>query len=86
MARLNKCYLPFIVTLISVSLMLGIVFYKPSINTVTYFELVEIEGIGDVKANRILDYVKMNDCEVEELILVDGIGDKLIDKLSKDFR
>ena len=67
--------------------MLGIVMYRQPIETVTYFELVEIEGIGDVKANRILDYVKgTENVEVEELLLLDGIGDKLVDKLSKAYR
>ncbi len=45
-------------------------------------ELMTINGVGEVKANAILEYRKKNNCfkNIQELKEVKGIGDKFLEK------
>ncbi len=58
-----------------------------NINTVSFDELLEIDGIGEVTAQKIIDYRVENNGfdELEQLKNVDGIGDKTFEMLSKYF-
>lgn len=69
-----------IAVVIIVSLLLSITsFYiidKPDITYATQEELQEIHGIGPILSEKIVRFVSLNDdCEIEELIKIDGIGE-----------
>ncbi len=59
----------------------NIVNYPLDINFATYDELVTLSGIGDDKAKRIVSYrqTKGYFYSIEEIMLVDGIGQKTFD-------
>jgi len=54
-----------------------------NINTATVQELITLTGIGEVKANSIVNYRTENGYfnSVDELINVKGIGEKILDKI-----
>ena len=61
---------------------LSFVFATVDINTATTAELSKIKGIGDKKAQSIIDYRAIH-CfnSVDELKLVKGIGEKSLEKI-----
>lgn len=60
---------------------------EPDIHNATYKELVAIQGIGDIKAHRILSYLESNkEAEIDDLDDINGIGPTLIERLEKEFR
>ncbi|MBW6489375.1 helix-hairpin-helix domain-containing protein [Sulfurimonas sp.] len=65
-------------------LILGAVlcFGAVDINKADKAELMSINGVGEAKANAILEYRKANECfsSVDELKEVKGFGDKFLDK------
>lgn len=78
-------------------LIFGILFYKPPLKNITDVQLSDIEGIKvtfvDGKINygpisaRILEYIKQNPyCKVDDLRIVKGVDDMIIDQLKKEFR
>jgi len=54
-----------------------------NINTATVEQLVELKGIGEVIAQRIIDYRQEHNGfkSVNELAAVKGVGDKTLEKL-----
>jgi competence protein ComEA len=54
-----------------------------NVNTATAAELTSISGIGESKAKAIVDYREKNGAfkTVDDLKLVQGIGDKLLEKV-----
>jgi len=57
---------------------------KTSIYDITIEELQNIHGIGQEKAELILEYINVNGLDdYEELLLIDGIGVKTIEILKK---
>jgi competence protein ComEA len=56
---------------------------KLDINSATVEQLVEINGVGDVLAQRIVDYRQSHKRfkSIDELSLVKGIGEKKLEKL-----
>lgn len=59
---------------------------KISINTATEAELLSLEGIGKVRAAKIIEYRTENGefSSIEEIKEINGIGDKIFEKI-KDF-
>jgi len=56
---------------------------KADINTATVQQLIEIKGVGDVLAQRIVDYRELHKefKSLDELNSVKGIGSKKLEKL-----
>lgn len=78
-------------------LILGILFYKPPIKNITDSELDAIKGIkvtfvdGNVNygviSARIVDYIDKNpSCTVEDLRIIKGVDDYIINQLKERFR
>ena len=65
-------------------LIMGVVllFGAVDINKADKAELMSIKGIGEAKANAILEYRKAKNCfsNIEELKEVKGFGDKFLEK------
>ena len=72
--------------LLSGLLISGAVLAKVNINTATVEELSRLNGIGQTKAQAIVDYREANGsfASVEDLTKVKGIGEKLLEKLRED--
>ncbi|PNV84069.1 MAG: DNA-binding protein [Sulfurimonas sp.] len=68
----------FLLLIIGVALSFGAV----DINKADKDELMSIKGVGEAKANAILEYRKANNCfsSVDELKEVKGFGDKMLEK------
>lgn len=58
--------------------------YPINLNTATYDELVTIDGVGDVRANQILQYRDAigGYSSVEQIKEISGIGDALYNQIS----
>ena len=56
-----------------------------NINQATKEELMEIDGIGEVLAQRILDFIAVNGpvSDLDELLKVNGIGEKKLEKIKE---
>ena len=84
--RLAKSYAIVLIVVLLISIMLGMVIYKPNIHNATIEELQEINGIGEVLSNRISLYLDLNkDACIEDLYDVDGVGRITIKKLKKEW-
>ena len=79
---MKKLYL----TILLVLFLATSAFAKVNINTATAEELASLSGIGKVKAEAIVAYRSTNGKfkTIEELNKVNGIGDKMIEKLKND--
>ena len=58
---------------------------KINLNTATYEQLCEINGIGDKTARSILEYRENHGGfkDVREIVMVDGIGEKTYEEIRK---
>ena len=80
----------FIITLLITVLVIApvfcIVFNKDSIHESTYEELVEINGIGDTLAIRVLSYLDSNKtCCIEDLDDIKGIGEGKLELIKRKY-
>lgn len=68
--------------LFSLMVFVGSLFGSVDINHASFGELTSLNGIGDSKAKRIIDYIKQNGCfdSVNQLTNVKGIGKGIINK------
>ena len=66
---------------------LSCVFYKPSIHEADYNDLIEVYGIGDELAYRIVHYLNEHpNYTIDDLIYVKGIGEVKLKALKGEFR
>ena len=55
---------------------------KINLNTATIEQLVELKGLGEVKAQKIVEYRnKHKFTSVDQIIEINGIGEKILEKL-----
>ncbi len=63
----------------------GLLFGVVNINTATLDELKALKGVGETKAQAILEYRKdQNFTSIDEIKKVKGIGDKLFQQIKND--
>lgn len=64
------------------TLLISFVFAGVDINSATPRELLELDGIGKAKAQKIIDYRELNGCfsSIDELARIEGISKKLVAK------
>ncbi|MGP1486171.1 MAG: ComEA family DNA-binding protein [Campylobacter sp.] len=69
-----------------VSMMLfSALFATVNINTASKQELMSLNGIGEAKANAIIEYRQAHKFnQIDEIKNVKGIGDKIFDKIKND--
>ena len=59
---------------------------KDDIHTATFEELVELDDIGEVLSVRILAHIETNeDCTVDELTCIKGIGEQRLKEIKKHY-
>lgn len=75
-----------LVSMMIVLFLAGAAFAKVNINTASVTELETISGIGQKKAEAIVQYREENGNfqSVDELVQVKGIGTKILKKISDD--
>ncbi|WP_299546383.1 helix-hairpin-helix domain-containing protein [uncultured Helicobacter sp.] len=62
------------------------IFAAVDLNTASKQELMSVKGVGEIKAQAILDYrAKQPFKSVEDLVNVKGFGDKSVEKLKNEF-
>lgn len=71
---------------VALLLLVGVLFAKVDINNASAKDLQTLKGVGDKKAQMIVDYrVKNGEFKsVEDLMKVDGIGKKIIEDNKKE--
>lgn len=95
--RIPKKVKIFLVCFLVTFLLLGILFYREPLKNITDSELDAIKGIkvtfvdGTVNhgviSQRIVDYIDQNpSCTVEDLRIIKGVDDYIINQLKKEFR
>lgn len=61
--------------------------YKPCIRNADINELILLDDIGEVLAERISSYLTLNpEADIDDLIEIDGIGNKRMKTLRKGYR
>ncbi len=82
-----KCVLIFATVAIITSIILLLIFYKPPLKNACIDDLKDIDGIGVYKAGAIVEYITYNqDATPEDLDIIDGIGEKTIEKVKEKYR
>ena len=85
--KYSRCAIIFTVTAIVTAIILFLILYKPPLKNACIDELKDIDGIGVYKAGAIVEFVTYNqDAEPEDLDVIDGIGEKTIEKVKEKYR
>jgi len=79
-----------VITILIIALLgipLGCYLYRPPLSEITYTELLEIDDIGEVLAQRVLTYLDTNkNATIEDLIHVEGIGEKRLESIKERWK
>ena len=76
-----------IIATVIFSFSLGIALYKPPIEEATVQELQAIDGIGETLSYRIVEYIDdAENFDINDLTNVDGIGEKRLKLVRKEFK
>ena len=82
-----KCVLIFVTVAIVTAIILFLILYKPPLKNACIDDLKDIDGIGVYKAGAIVEFITYNqDAEPEDLDVIDGIGEKTIEKVKEKYR
>ena len=82
-----KCVLIFATVAIVTAIILFLILYKPPLKNACIDDLKDIDGIGVYKAGAIVKYITYHqDAEPEDLDVIDGIGEKTIEKVKEKYR
>ena len=77
----------FLISAIVTALVLLVILYKPPLKNACIDDLKDIGGIGVYKARVIVEYITYNqDAAPEDLDIIDGIGEKTIEKVKEKYR
>ena len=68
-------------------LVIGVVFYKPPLKQITREQIDTLYGVGEIRLSQIEQFILENpSAKVEDLRMIKGIDDMIIDQLEKRFR
>jgi len=82
-SKVITLFLIFIILLSSILLISS----KPSIHDVSIEDLQNIKGIGSVLSDRVGSFLLTNpDCDIEDLLEVEGIGEERLELIRKEFK
>ena len=85
--KYGKCIVIFSISALLTAIILFLIFYKPPLKNACIDDLKDIDGIGVYKAGAIVEFVTYNqDAEPEDLDVIDGIGEKTIEKVKEKYR
>ena len=86
-ARILKTLICTLIFAMLLILVIGVVFYKPPLSSITYSELEAVYGVGEVRTHQIQEFILDNTkAKVEDLRMIKGVDDMIIDQLEKRFR
>ena len=86
-ARILKTLICTLIFAMLLILVIGVVFYKPPLSSITYSELESVYGVGEVRTQQIQEFILDNTkAKVEDLRMIKGVDDMIIDQLEKRFR
>ena len=85
--RLIKSYIIILIIVIILASIGGFIIYKPSVHDAEIHQLININGIGEVRAELIVTYLENNKtATIEDLERIDGIGCITLSKIRKRWR
>lgn len=77
----------FCLTAIVTALIVFMITYKPPLKNACIDDLKDIDGVGVYKAGVIVEYITYNqDATPEDLDIIDGVGEKTIEKVKEKYR
>jgi len=76
-----------IVCLLSIAIFAIYFIDKPSIEEASIEDIQAVQGIGEVLSLRIVDYIESNpNADIDDLIVIKGIGPEKVKLLRKEFK
>ena len=85
--KYSRCAIIFTVTAFVTAIILFLILHKPPLKNACIDDLKDINGIGVYKAGAIVEYITYNqEAEPEDLDIIDGIGEKSIEKVKEKYR
>jgi len=76
-----------LIAVILISVFLGCLLYKDPLNQVTIDEIRALDGFGPILSEKVINYMQeYPDADIEDLIIINGIGEERIKLLRKEFK